>query len=56
MSDGDVVGDYEIECALHGARFDIATGKVLAEPAEDDIATYEVKLEGGDILVLVPGG
>ena len=55
LSDG-FVEDGAIECPLHGARFDIVTGKVLAEPAEDDIATYEVKLEGGDILVLVPGG
>ncbi len=42
-----------VECPLHAARFDIATGKCLAEPAEDDLATYQVKLEGEDVMVLV---
>ncbi|MHA1536854.1 MAG: nitrite reductase small subunit NirD [Alphaproteobacteria bacterium] len=55
LTDG-FVDDGAVECPLHAAKFDIATGKCLAEPAEDDLATYEVKLEGGDILVRVPGG
>jgi NAD(P)H-dependent nitrite reductase small subunit len=55
LSDG-FVEDGAVECPLHAAKFDIITGKCLAEPAEDDLATYEVKLEGGMIMVLVPGG
>jgi nitrite reductase/ring-hydroxylating ferredoxin subunit len=41
----------ELECAWHGARFDIASGRVIALPAVKPIRTYEVKLEGDDILV-----
>ena len=40
-----------IECPLHAAQFDIRTGKALSAPADEDIAVYEVKVEGGDILV-----
>ncbi len=52
LSDG-FVEDGAVECPLHAAKFDIVTGKCLAEPAEDDLATYQVKLEGGDVMVLV---
>jgi naphthalene 1,2-dioxygenase system ferredoxin subunit len=38
LSDGYLEG-YEIECPLHGARFDIRDGRVLCQPATADIAT-----------------
>lgn len=44
-----------IECPLHAAQFDIRTGKALCAPAEEDLAVYEVKVEGEDLLVKVPG-
>ncbi len=40
-----------IECPRHGARFDIRDGRVLAFPAISPVDTYEVKVEGDDILV-----
>jgi 3-phenylpropionate/trans-cinnamate dioxygenase ferredoxin subunit len=44
----------EIECPLHGAKFHIPTGKCTKEPADRDLARYEVKLEGGRLFVSVP--
>ena len=52
LSDGFVEGD-QVECPLHQAVFQISTGKCLKEPAEQDVATYPVKVEGDDILVQV---
>ena len=53
LSHGEVVGDA-IECPLHAARFHIPTGRVLDPPAEDDLRTYPVKVEGNDIFVGLP--
>jgi nitrite reductase/ring-hydroxylating ferredoxin subunit len=45
------IEDHEIECAWHGARFDLATGRVTRLPAIKPIRTYEVRVEGDDIYV-----
>ena len=50
LSEG-FIEDGEVECPLHGAKFDIRTGKCLAPPAEEDLTMFEVKVEGGDIFV-----
>ena len=52
LSQGFVEGE-EIECPLHEALFHVPTGKCLREPAEEDIATYEVKEEDGQVLVKI---
>jgi 3-phenylpropionate/trans-cinnamate dioxygenase ferredoxin subunit len=43
--------DCTIECPLHGSRFDIRTGDVLSLPAYAPIATYQLRVEGEDVLV-----
>lgn len=43
----------EVVCPRHGARFDISDGSVKAPPAIVGIDTYEVKVEGDDIYVIV---
>ena len=50
ISQGELYGD-DIVCPRHGARFDLATGAVKSPPAVAPIDTYEVKIEGADILV-----
>ncbi|MGJ7491540.1 non-heme iron oxygenase ferredoxin subunit [Variovorax sp. ZT4R33] len=50
MTDGFVDGDT-IECPLHGATFNIKTGKCLGPPAESDLATYQVTVVEGNIFV-----
>lgn len=50
LSEGEVEG-CEIECWLHGSRFDIRTGAVLNLPATEPVATYPTKVEGDTVLV-----
>jgi len=52
ISDGELHGD-EIVCLRHGARFDVRDGSVKAPPALVPIETYDVKIEGEDIYVLL---
>ncbi|NOZ29986.1 MAG: non-heme iron oxygenase ferredoxin subunit [Chloroflexi bacterium] len=52
LVEGELDG-YEIECPRHGARFDIRTGQALRMPAFEPIETYEVRIEGDEILVAV---
>ena len=53
LSQGFVEGGA-VECPLHGARFDIATGRCLAPPATVDLRTYAVRIEGGEVFVRGP--
>jgi 3-phenylpropionate/trans-cinnamate dioxygenase ferredoxin subunit len=50
LAEGFVDGD-RVECPLHQAQFEIPTGKCLGPPADRDLATYPVKVEGNDVLV-----
>ena len=47
---GCLQGEY-IKCPLHGSRFNVRTGEVQDEPADDDLRTYPLRIEGDDILV-----
>lgn len=53
LSDGYLDG-YEIECPLHGARFDIRDGRVLCQPAGKDIPSHPVRIDGDDVYVDLP--
>ena len=44
-----------IECPLHAARVVIRTGKALCAPAEEDLKVFEIRVEGGDLLIKSPG-
>jgi 3-phenylpropionate/trans-cinnamate dioxygenase ferredoxin component len=50
LSEGEVEG-CEIECWLHGSRFDLRTGKPSGPPATEPVAVYAVRVEGDDVLV-----
>jgi len=50
LSQGFIEG-RAIECPLHQARFDIATGRCLAPPATVDLRSYAVRIEGDDVYV-----
>ena len=43
----------EIECPLHQGRFDVTTGKAVLEPVTEDIRTFPVKIEDGQVLLVV---
>lgn len=42
-----------ITCGCHGSQFEVKTGKVLSLPAPSNVATYEVKVEGKNVLVKI---
>jgi nitrite reductase/ring-hydroxylating ferredoxin subunit len=46
--------DSEVECPLHGACFDVRTGKVCKGPAREPLPTYEARVLDGMIQVRVP--
>ena len=41
-----VLCEHRLRCPLHGSEFDIRNGKVLDEPADTDLATYPVYING----------
>jgi 3-phenylpropionate/trans-cinnamate dioxygenase ferredoxin subunit len=43
--------DHQLECAWHGARFDVMTGRAIRLPAIKPIQSYEVKMEDDSIYV-----
>jgi nitrite reductase/ring-hydroxylating ferredoxin subunit len=52
LHNGDLYFEsYEIECPLHGGRFDLRTGEVTGPPPEQALTTYAVLVEGGTISV-----
>lgn len=51
LSNGSIDG-LIITCPEHSAKFDVSTGKPLST-ANDPLESYEVKVEGDDILVKV---
>lgn len=57
LSEGSLEGKI-VTCPIHGSRFDVTTGKNLVGPKSlflkgktDDAKSYEVRVEGKDILV-----
>lgn len=51
LSAGEVLPDGTIECPWHGARFDCVSGEVRRGPAEEDVKTFTVHIEGDSVLV-----
>jgi 3-phenylpropionate/trans-cinnamate dioxygenase ferredoxin subunit len=54
LSEGDVA-HCEIECWMHGSRFDLRTGKPLGPPATEPVPVFPVKVDGDDVLVDLNG-
>ncbi|MCB0145929.1 MAG: non-heme iron oxygenase ferredoxin subunit [Caldilineaceae bacterium] len=54
LVEGEIVNGCQVECPRHGARFDIRTGAALSFPAFEATNTYEVKVEGDDVLIESP--
>ena len=50
LSEGEVE-DGTIECWLHGSCFDLRSGSPLNPPATKPVPTYDVKIDGDDVLV-----
>lgn len=50
LSEGEITGS-KIECWLHGAEFDLRTGKALTPPATEALKTFNVKRTGNQITI-----
>jgi nitrite reductase/ring-hydroxylating ferredoxin subunit len=54
LTGGSVSGDT-IVCPFHGSAFTLATGECVEGPAQgDSLESYEVRVEGEDVLVEAP--
>lgn len=54
LSEGELGQDCTVECALHGARFDLRTGQAISLPATGSAGSYAVWVEDGTIKLEVP--
>lgn len=52
LSEGQVDGTV-VTCPWHGAEFEITNGQVLGPPAPGGVTSFEVKVEGNDVMVKV---
>jgi len=50
LSEGEQNG-YKIECWLHSAEFDLRTGDALTPPASQPVKTYQVSIDGNNVVV-----
>ena len=50
LSDGYLEGTT-VTCPLHAGCFDVRTGKATWSPAFRPVATYEVRIDGQDVLL-----
>ena len=50
LGDGELQGD-NVTCPLHGAQFNVTTGKVLSPPAGSDVKCYAVTVESDEVFV-----
>ena len=53
LTEGELDG-LRVSCPLHGARFDIATGRVLSPPAFKPLRTFPVRVAAGQVEVDLP--
>jgi 3-phenylpropionate/trans-cinnamate dioxygenase ferredoxin subunit len=52
LSNGRLEGD-QVECAWHGARFNVRTGRALCLPAIRPVRTYDVRVDNGEIYIAI---
>jgi len=50
LCDGNLTG-HLVKCPLHGSRFDLTTGAVLDDPAEENLITYPVTIENNTVYI-----
>ena len=50
LADGLVMGDV-IECPKHNGRFNYKTGRGLGAPIIENLRTYPIKVEDGDVFI-----
>ena len=55
LSEGEIHADkLEIECWKHGSCFSLVDGSPNTFPATRPVATYDVRIDDDDVLVVLP--
>ena len=55
LADGEVNADtLEIECWKHGSCFSLETGAPSSMPATKAEPVYEIRIDEGDVMVVLP--
>ena len=52
LCDGNLSGTL-VKCPLHGSRFDLTTGKVLDDPADENLTIYPVTVDDGRVYISI---
>ncbi len=52
LAEGEVF-DREVECPRHGSTFDLLTGEPQTLPATQPVPVFQVRVEDGEVFVLV---
>jgi Ferredoxin subunits of nitrite reductase and ring-hydroxylating dioxygenases len=56
LSEGDVwAEERELECPKHGSTFSLLSGEPQTLPATRPVPVYDVRVEGDDVMLVVPG-
>ncbi|MFW6154771.1 MAG: FAD-dependent oxidoreductase [Planctomycetota bacterium] len=53
MAEG-VLHDHHLRCPWHQSVFDAADGSLIEPPSLDGLATFDVRVEGNEVIVSVP--
>jgi len=54
LSEGEILeGEREIECWKHGSTFSLVTGAPLTLAATQPVPVYDVRVDDGEIIVVV---
>ncbi|MBP7861872.1 non-heme iron oxygenase ferredoxin subunit [bacterium] len=49
LESGPLANESQIKCPLHGARFDVKTGKAMCLPAVMPVKTYTLEQRGDEL-------
>jgi 3-phenylpropionate/trans-cinnamate dioxygenase ferredoxin component len=55
LVDGELTG-HILRCTCHGSEFDIITGQVVEDPAQDGLLCYPVRALDGNLEVEIDSG
>ena len=50
LDEGELEGST-VTCPWHGGQFDLTSGKVLTPPPMKDEVTYDIRVDGSDVLI-----
>ncbi len=53
LNEGTLEGKV-VTCPWHGGKFEVTTGKVLNPPPKTSEPTYQVKIQGNDVIIVTP--